>query len=691
MQSVLRKRQNNAALMLALRVGTAFSIDRDSLLFTMPMLNLYSVTNDNDTRPSLPISSQEQPTDLSTISVASSSMARPETVEQQVPRQKANTIERVPAQAIMIEHDSQADAAVAKSPGLFVPEQTPSVGLDSDIEEIARPTSAVRPVPHNVPASPADSVMTESSPLARWERRKLPLDRLAAITGNKQSSSIDIKGTISQGSRVDDTRPTCGSLPQKLTGPGAATWAPTSTSHSLPAKPKFTSTDTTAKRRLSPATTTDHDRPRKVHQGERVISKSSEPSSQPLQQNLANSKEVTKSPPTPVAKVEQIPQIRQEVSITTSNESLRSPLLASSNSNDSVSSLSLQPRSLPSWYTSLEGTTTSYSDWHHTQADRKADAALRTLKQSIDAACSSLSARPSKLHDDAVAALRDCLRQFLVSHPVKPRMLYEHRMLHPDASIRHLTDRVSPDTVEWPFDIKADAREIHRRWWKGQFDPSMFRGIILGKTRNPSTVHDHSADKLDPAWSEKFKRKGGDGGPNKLINGQWWPTQLAAVRDGAHGNFERYITHNPKRGAVSCILHGGPAFSNNVDEGNVVLLSTSGGHDGNSLPGRTLAMLQRHKVGGPIRLLRSSSINSEYAPKAGLRYDGLYDVVEVETRPQPSDPDQHFRFRLVRCAGQDPIRHQAPYARPTQQELDIYAKLKRSVRFDTELEDTKEL
>jgi hypothetical protein len=634
------------------------------------------MTNENDARTTLTVSSQEQSTILSKISKAPSNVILPGTPDKQVTRHEAKTVGK---QVVVIEDNCQTVAAAEISPGLFVPEQTPSE-LDSDLEEIAPPTSSVRP--RHVPASPADSVMTESSPLARWERRKLPLDRLAAIAPDKQTSSVDVRGTTSQGSHEDMARPTCGPLPQRLSGPVGAPWTPTSTSRKIPTNPKPNSDEISSKRPRSTSMTIDHDRPKKYHRGERGVSTSSEGSSQPIQRFLSNSNEVTQLQPPSLANLERIPQIQQQSSTTSTIEFPLSPLRTSSNSG-------ISSRSLPSWYSRLEGTKASYTEQHQTQIEKRANAALRSLKECIDTACSSFPEDSSKVHDDAVSAVRVCLHQLLAFHTVNPRMLYEHRLLHDGAGIRLLTDRTPPDSIEWPFDIIADAREIHRRWWKEQFDPSMFRGIVLGKTRNPSTTHDHSADKPDPNWSKKFKVKGGNSGPNGLLNGQWWPTQLAAVRDSAHGSSVKYITHSPEHGAVSCILHGGPDFSNNVDNGDEVLLGTSGTYDGKSLPGRTLAMLRRCEIGEPVRLLRSSSIISKYAPKAGLRYDGLYKVVEVETRPLPLDSEQHFRFRLERCPGQDPIRYQAPHVRPTQQELDAYAKSKRTVRFGLEPEEAK--
>jgi hypothetical protein len=154
------------------------------------------------------------------------------------------------------------------------------------------------------------------------------------------------------------------------------------------------------------------------------------------------------------------------------------------------------------------------------------------------------------------------------------------------------------------------------------------------------------------------------------------------VRDGAHTCWRSWIDHNSGKRVVSCILHGGGGHDH-VDYGDEILLGTSGVRDDKTYSFRTQAMICQLQNGGSMRLLRSASMKSKYAPTAGLRYDGLYDVIALETRPPASDPEQHFRFRLKRVPGQDPIRCQAPYARPTQQELDEFAKSKRVARFRT--------
>ena len=77
--------------------------------------------------------------------------------------------------------------------------------------------------------------------------------------------------------------------------------------------------------------------------------------------------------------------------------------------------------------------------------------------------------------------------------------------------------------------------------------------------------------------------------------------------------------------------------------------------------------------GNPVRVLRQSNKKSGYAPKEGIRYDGLYQItarecLKVETA--------FYRFTLQRLPGQDPIRYHGVEARPTYEELAELSKMK---------------
>jgi hypothetical protein len=80
----------------------------------------------------------------------------------------------------------------------------------------------------------------------------------------------------------------------------------------------------------------------------------------------------------------------------------------------------------------------------------------------------------------------------------------------------------------------------------------------------------------------------------------------------------------------------------------------------------TLLLEKSYLQRQPIRVLRAANKTSRYAPREGVRYDGLYEIVDREVL----DPAIAMsRFSLRRLAGQDPIRYQGVEARPTNQEL----------------------
>ena len=93
-----------------------------------------------------------------------------------------------------------------------------------------------------------------------------------------------------------------------------------------------------------------------------------------------------------------------------------------------------------------------------------------------------------------------------------------------------------------------------------------------------------------------------------------------------------------------------------------------------STPTRGTAFLQDAFVKKqPLRVLRAKNPKSKYAPKEGIRYDGLYEITGKEIL----DPKAAmFRFSLRRIEGQDPIRYKGVEVRPTDQELKEIMKIR---------------
>ena len=228
-----------------------------------------------------------------------------------------------------------------------------------------------------------------------------------------------------------------------------------------------------------------------------------------------------------------------------------------------------------------------------------------------------------------------------------------------------------PEDVGFPWDVKADARTLFQRWHQGETDPHLFRGIIVEKKGLNSK--ERISYSLDPNYL--WKKSPNVVGANGLQVGQWWPIQLCTLRDGAHGSAEGGI-HGPSlQGAYSIVMSAGGYAD--VDEGDKVLYcGTSGSADGQPSAGTNqLKLSMAAKI--PVRLIRSHKLKSIYSPSHGLRYDGLYEIVNFEIiHPETA----MHRFMLKRIPGQDPIRYAGPQnnieARPTGAEVAAWDKIK---------------
>ena len=98
--------------------------------------------------------------------------------------------------------------------------------------------------------------------------------------------------------------------------------------------------------------------------------------------------------------------------------------------------------------------------------------------------------------------------------------------------------------VNFPYYLRADAEILSRKWTRGQIDPHLFRGLTTqtGKGQQDQGFTSHVFDNtFDGKVSCNYV------GAGNLLNGQWWPLQKCALRDGAHGETEAGI-----HGQVSC-------------------------------------------------------------------------------------------------------------------------------------------
>lgn len=336
----------------------------------------------------------------------------------------------------------------------------------------------------------------------------------------------------------------------------------------------------------------------------------------------------------------------------------------------SAASASIVDRQPPAWYTALSFVP------RRGEADAVVEPFLKTLKTKISFCKDPRTiAGPVHIREQTFNEIRRRIHE-LMFQTVTERLLRNNSMLHNDRGLPQLFDERYSSGVDWPFDIKADAKELYHKWCNRVFETDLLRGIIPG---GKTGSNDRSSDKLDYNWPHRVSPK--FHGNRNLVNGQWWPTQLAALRDGGHGSSQAGIYGEPGMGAYSCIMAGNHDYADkddgDKDEGDVVYYCGTDSSDGKITAG-TNHMIESCADGRPVRLIRSHKVQSKYAPEMGLRYDGLYDVESYERLDPVSSLRQRHRFKMVRRAGQDPIRGGfGPEKRPTQQEIEAHQKDKR--------------
>ncbi|KAL8685461.1 MAG: hypothetical protein Q9224_005808, partial [Gallowayella concinna] len=241
-------------------------------------------------------------------------------------------------------------------------------------------------------------------------------------------------------------------------------------------------------------------------------------------------------------------------------------------------------------------------------------------------------------------------------------------------------DRVLYDEDDvFPYDLQADAMMLYNHFYMFGCDPHLLRGIITTR-RTHDGVRNTKTHALDPKCSREIAAN--IYGASYLVNGQWWPLQICALRDGAHGVSEGGIYGSSKKGAYSIVLGGGSGYGDEDHGDRIEYCGTSSDKKdpitGASVPTEyTIRMLEScDQVHNEIRVLRKAAQTSKagttYSPSCGLRYDGVYRIVGKVLLDAPTSM---YRFTLERCSGQDPIRYQGPERRPTEYEKQKFHEL----------------
>jgi hypothetical protein len=319
---------------------------------------------------------------------------------------------------------------------------------------------------------------------------------------------------------------------------------------------------------------------------------------------------------------------------------------------------------LPKWYLEI-----SPSNFNMIQLGKKRTPAMTSLDNLKD--CISrcvaimLRMRLSSVEKLELAKRFDELRDHVHKAESKldvTKYIIKHtRILTPENGL----PRIFKEDADFPNDLKADSYLVYSKWINQDFATNILRGITVVKGDN------RGSDCLDPKYRNLHPTSFKVYGNNGLVLGQWWPTQLCTVRDGAHGSSQGGISGAENLGAFSIILSGGGGY-HDVDEGDVIQYSGTDGKDG-EISLVTQHMITSASLGNEIRVIRSAGLSKSniHRPECGFRYDGLYKI--VPPFKVVDQAKQKHIFTLHRCPGQEPIRCENNLAqRPTKYQIEQF-------------------
>ena len=145
-------------------------------------------------------------------------------------------------------------------------------------------------------------------------------------------------------------------------------------------------------------------------------------------------------------------------------------------------------------------------------------------------------AADSKDLTQPLGKIRQRLQQMEFYTSLSPILVKKSNLLD-DGGLRVLFEN-SIENVNIPHDIRADADILFRKWMSGQIDPHLFRGI---ETKSGTGKEDRRFKSHIIQQDFAGKVSCNYVGAGNLVNGQWWPLQICAKRDGAHGEIEAGI------------------------------------------------------------------------------------------------------------------------------------------------------
>ena len=203
-------------------------------------------------------------------------------------------------------------------------------------------------------------------------------------------------------------------------------------------------------------------------------------------------------------------------------------------------------KKLADWY---ESTPTNEK---HSRGDLQTVSHVRSIIQACVEAASNIGGDPNRYFED----LRTRLHQMEFYPFLTPIIVKKSRVLEEDGFPLIFSD---PYKAVFPWDIVADAQVLWKRWMSGNLEASIYKGLLTtqGTLKNGKTRMSY---KLDPDYG--FKKSANVSGANNLMNGQWWPSRITTIRDGAHGETEAGISGKRGEGGAHSIVISAQGYAN---------------------------------------------------------------------------------------------------------------------------------
>ncbi|KAF4968269.1 hypothetical protein FSARC_4360 [Fusarium sarcochroum] len=210
-------------------------------------------------------------------------------------------------------------------------------------------------------------------------------------------------------------------------------------------------------------------------------------------------------------------------------------------------------------------------------------------------------------------------------------------------------------------DIKL-ADQLQRLWierFRGPyFNIEQNRYLDLSKTgRLRDVTLNIDVENPDERWRAKDAEALSElEGNSEVEPGQWWLNLACAHRDGIVGSARERPTKGKYGVAALPLLTGQENIE--FEDGTIKYV-----REGRITDMHVSLMSQ---VGSTVRVLRGYRLRSPFAPKAGIRYDGLYKICQYGQRLNMVSERHRMILTLERVGGQQPIEDILHIPRPSE-------------------------